>query len=1050
MLPRLDVFDFSAASLEFTPGTQRPPVGFPNGLTLDGAINVDIVDNSQSTLGLFSFGANVGSLTLGDGGSLGLQLTQPVSTDGPLYLYIGEEGATGETVIGNFQISADTIEPTGDLSTDLGADGPEGDTTGLTYTFTPGAGHTAFSLDVVLFSEELPEFDGVDLTDLYTIKLNGVDIGALSNGAALSIKNLVYGGSGDLIYNPVETGPLADQIKADAYTRTITITGAVNPGEVNTLTIEAKDGRDAFLDSGLLIKDGSFKTFIRPELTVQGSEDGGPLFIGGDCIMLTVSLPPGSVLTEPVTVIATSSPTLDIGNGPGAPMTLTFKPGDPLTQEICVYAAPGTTSEDWGTITYEVVSNDPAINGQQIAPEIFDLEQPAQLAFDGEPRPTWSHDHNSDIIWQDFAGGRGDPLILMGNGEVAAHPVHFSPWPTGVLPLWKIAGVGDFNGDGDSEIIWQHDSNNLASLWIMDETDVLTVGQFGSGGQLPVGAPPVFPYGPFGFGIKAIGDVNGDGTDDVISQQVNGDVDLWLMDGSYSGEVHAKVGPFASGALAGWHVKGSGDFNGDGNADIIWQHDNGQAAMWLMDGNANTTFVGAVGPFNPGADWQIKGVGDFNGDGKDDIVWQHADGQAAMWLMDGTEATFVGAVGPFNPGANWQIQGTGDFNDDGKDDILWQETGGLVAEWHMDGTQTTFVGAVGMSQPGSPLFTGEFNNGNELDWSVYSKTDLYEAVFGVDAHRRRRRSAARLRPLSIEIRRTDGVGLRKELAGHRVADDHDRLAVGDVAVVEQSSLDERNADGLEIARARRLHFGSGQPRRLHLRLTLNANAREKATAVVHRKRPGAAGRTDAGQALPAARSARSRTARGAPGVVYFVKFRATRMLSTLSVRMPASTDCSRMTLRSIKPGADQEHERHRDLRHDERAAERASSGRYRPPAFLNRGRQADRGRAAREWRRRASPVAVAIANGEQQDRSVQRDLLRARRELARQRDEQVHRDRREERARRPRRRARAACFRSGVDAPDATGPRRATSGSPSRARASAAAPASGWRRWRRR
>ena len=58
--------------------------------------------------------------------------------------------------------------------------------------------------------------------------------------------------------------------------------------------------------------------------------------------------------------------------------------------------------------------------------------------------------------------------------------MQFSPWPTGVLPLWKIAGVGDFNGDGDSEIIWQHDSNNLASLWIMDETDVLTVGQFGS------------------------------------------------------------------------------------------------------------------------------------------------------------------------------------------------------------------------------------------------------------------------------------------------------------------------------------------------------------------------------------------------------------------------------------------------------------------------------------------------------------------------------------------------------------------------------------------
>jgi hypothetical protein len=36
-----------------------------------------------------------------------------------------------------------------------------------------------------------------------------------------------------------------------------------------------------------------------------------------------------------------------------------------------------------------------------------------------------------------------------------------------------------------------------------------------------------------------------------------------------------------------------------------------------------------------------------------------------MALMDGTNATFVGAVGPFNPGPSWEIKGTGDFNGDG-------------------------------------------------------------------------------------------------------------------------------------------------------------------------------------------------------------------------------------------------------------------------------------------------------------------------------------------------------------------------------------------------
>ena len=73
-----------------------------------------------------------------------------------------------------------------------------------------------------------------------------------------------------------------------------------------------------------------------------------------------------------------------------------------------------------------------------------------------------------------------------------------------------------------------------------------------------------------------------------------------------------------------------------------------------MDGT-NATFVGAVGSFNPGPGWQIKGTGDFNGDGKSDITWQHDNGTPAVWLMDGTNATVVGAFGPFNPGATWDM-----------------------------------------------------------------------------------------------------------------------------------------------------------------------------------------------------------------------------------------------------------------------------------------------------------------------------------------------------------------------------------------------------------
>ena len=71
-----------------------------------------------------------------------------------------------------------------------------------------------------------------------------------------------------------------------------------------------------------------------------------------------------------------------------------------------------------------------------------------------------------------------------------------------------------------------------------------------------------------------------------------------------------------------------------------------------MDGT-NATFVGAVGPFNPGPIWEIKGTGDFNGDGKDDIIWQNDDGTPAIWLMDGQSVTDVTALP--NPGSDWHI-----------------------------------------------------------------------------------------------------------------------------------------------------------------------------------------------------------------------------------------------------------------------------------------------------------------------------------------------------------------------------------------------------------
>jgi hypothetical protein len=80
---------------------------------------------------------------------------------------------------------------------------------------------------------------------------------------------------------------------------------------------------------------------------------------------------------------------------------------------------------------------------------------------------------------------------------------------------------------------------------------------------------------------------------------------------------------------------------------------------------------------NPGTDWHVIGSGDFNGDGFSDILWQKSSGEVDLWELNGTNVIGSGSLG--NPGPTWHAVSTGDFNGDGHSDILWQNDSGEVA-----------------------------------------------------------------------------------------------------------------------------------------------------------------------------------------------------------------------------------------------------------------------------------------------------------------------------------------------------------------------------------
>lgn len=64
--------------------------------------------------------------------------------------------------------------------------------------------------------------------------------------------------------------------------------------------------------------------------------------------------------------------------------------------------------------------------------------------------------------------------------------------------------------------------------------------------------------------------------------------------------------------------------------------------------------IGSGVPGGADASWTVAGVGDFNGDGKTDVLWRHSSGAVHAWLIDGTTVIGSGLIGTATN--DWHIQ----------------------------------------------------------------------------------------------------------------------------------------------------------------------------------------------------------------------------------------------------------------------------------------------------------------------------------------------------------------------------------------------------------